>query len=151
MFALVYGIIEAGVKGWGDPRCWAIFALAFVLLAIFAFVESRTEEPMMPLYLFKNLSFSGASIALAMVMFSLAGSMFFVSQYMQTILGYDTLHGWFRDAAGGGRDDRRCALVGERQQAHRHQVHGALGLALLPWPVLYGMTYKIDTPYITDC
>ncbi|MEP6986209.1 MAG: MFS transporter, partial [Chloroflexota bacterium] len=67
VFTLVYAIIEAGSKGWGSTEVVSLFIVAFLLLAIFAFVESRIAEPMMPLYLFKNLSFSGASIALAMV------------------------------------------------------------------------------------
>ncbi len=150
VFALVYAIIEAGSKGWGNPEVLQLFLIAFVLLGIFTFIESRTKEPMMPLYLFKNLSFSGASIALAMVMFSLAGSMFFVSQYMQTILGYDTL------TAGLGTLPVAAGLIAiapmsaplSKRIGIKFTVALGIGIAAL---ALYfmGTTYKIDTPYIT--
>ncbi len=150
IFALVYAIIEAGAKGWGNPEVLMLFAIAFVLLGIFTFIESRTEEPMMPLYLFKNLSFSGASIALAMVMFSLAGSMFFVSQYMQTILGYDTLTaglGTLPVAAGLIVAAPLSAPVSKRIGI---KFTVALGIGLAAVALLFmGLTYKIDTPYIT--
>lgn len=149
VFALVYAIIEAGSKGWGNQEVLVLFAIAFVLLGIFAFVESRTKEPMMPLYLFKNLSFSGASIALAMVMFSLAGSMFFVSQYMQTILGYDTLTaglGTLPVAAGLVVVAPLSAPISKRIGI---KFTVALGIGLASLGLLYmGSTYKIDSPYI---
>jgi EmrB/QacA subfamily drug resistance transporter len=149
VFALVYAIIEAGSKGWGNPEVLGLFTIAFVLLAIFAVIESRTEEPMMPLYLFKNLSFSGASIALAMVMFSLAGSMFFVSQYMQTILGYDTLTaglGTLPVAAGLIVVAPLSAPVSKRIGI---KFTVALGIGIAALSLLFmGSTYKVDTPYV---
>lgn len=150
VFALVFAIIEAGVKGWSNPEVLGLFAIAFVLLAIFTFIESRTEEPMMPLYLFKNLSFSGASIAIAMVMFSLAGSMFFVSQYMQTILGYDTLTaglGTLPVAAGLIVIAPLSAPISKRIGI---KFTVAVGIAIASLSLFYmGTNYKIDTPYIT--
>lgn len=150
MFVLIYAIIEAGSKGWGNPEVLGLFGIAFVLLAIFAVVESRTKEPMMPLYLFKNLSFSGASIALAMVMFSLAGSMFFVSQYMQTILGYDTLTaglGTLPVAAGLVITAPLSAPISKRIGI---KFAVALGIGIAACSLLYmGTVYKVDTPYIT--
>ncbi len=149
VFALVFAIIEAGVKGWSNPEVLGLFAIAFVLLAIFTFVESRTEEPMMPLYLFKNLSFSGASIAIAMVMFSLAGSLFFVSQYMQTVLGYDTL------TAGLGTLPVAIGLViiaplsapVSRRIGIKFTVALGIGVASLAL-FFMGTNYAVDTPYV---
>ena len=104
----------------------------------------------MPLYLFKNLSFSGASIALAMVMFSLAGSMFFVSQYMQTILGYDTLTagvGTLPVAAGLIVVAPLSAPISKRIGI---KFTVALGIGIAAFSLLFmGTAYKIDTPYIT--
>jgi EmrB/QacA subfamily drug resistance transporter len=148
-FALIYGIIEAGVKGWGDPTVLAIFALAVVLLGIFAFIESRTEQPMMPLYLFKNLSFSGASVALALVVFSMAGSLFFVSQYMQTILGYDTFMaglGTLPMAVGMFVVSPFSANISKRIGI---KFTVGLGIGLAAVGLFYmGMVYRADTPYI---
>lgn len=96
LFALVYGIIEAGQKSWTETNVIISFGAAAVLLGIFAVWENRYEHAMLPLYFFKNMSFTGANTALALVIFSLFGSLFFISQYMQTVLGFSALEAGIR-------------------------------------------------------
>ncbi len=88
LVALLYGIIQAGVKGWTDPDILISLGLALILLAAFGIWERRAKNAMLPLYLFKNMSFSGANLALTMDMFALFGCSFFLSQYLQTVLSY---------------------------------------------------------------
>lgn len=96
LFALVYGIIHAGEAGWTDDQTLMAFGAAIVLLGAFAAWESYTPTPMLPLHFFRNLSFTGANTALALIMFSLFGSVFFLSQYMQTVRGYSALEAGIR-------------------------------------------------------
>jgi EmrB/QacA subfamily drug resistance transporter len=88
---LLYAVIQAGVKGWTDPRILETFALSIVFLAAFALWEGRAKNAMLPIYLFKNMSFTGANFALTMIMFNLFGVSFFLSQYFQTVLGHTAL------------------------------------------------------------
>jgi hypothetical protein len=60
-------------------------------LATFAWWEYRTSNAMLPVRFFKNMSFTGANLALTLVMFSLFGSLFFLSQYFQSVEGYTAL------------------------------------------------------------
>jgi EmrB/QacA subfamily drug resistance transporter len=96
LFALVYGIIEAGETSWVDEHVLVAFGLSGVLLGAFAVWESLNPEPMLPLHFFKNMSFTGANTALALVMFSLFGSIFFLSQYFQSVLGFTALESGIR-------------------------------------------------------
>lgn len=96
LFALVYAIIHAGEAGWTADTTLMSFGAAAVLLGAFAVWESYTDKPMLPLYFFKNMSFTGASIAIALVIFSMFGSVFFMSQYMQTVQGYTALEAGIR-------------------------------------------------------
>jgi len=96
LFALVYGIIEAGMSGWTDPKVLGAFGVAAVLLALFTWWESRAPNAMLPLHFFKNMSFTGANVAMTFIMFSLFGSIFFLSQYLQTVLGYTALEAGLR-------------------------------------------------------
>jgi len=91
LVALLYGIIEAGVVGWENSEIYIALALAVVLLAAFGYWESRAKNAMLPLFLFKNRSFTGANIALTLDMFALFGCSFFLSQYFQTVLGHTAL------------------------------------------------------------
>ncbi len=95
LFLLVYGIIEAGPKGWTATEVVASLGASAVVLAIFAWWESRTENAMLPLYLFRNPSFTGANVAMTLVMFGMFGIFFFFSQFLQSVEGYSPLEtGW---------------------------------------------------------
>ncbi|MFN8418297.1 MAG: MFS transporter [Anaerolineae bacterium] len=88
LFALIYGIIEAGVVGWTESNVILALIAAAVLIAVFAIWESRTPYPMLPLGFFRNPAFTGANITLTLVAFSLFGAVFFTPQFLQSILGY---------------------------------------------------------------
>jgi EmrB/QacA subfamily drug resistance transporter len=96
LFALVYGIIEAGQTSWTADRVVYSFAAAAVLLTAFAVSEWRSAEPMLPLRFFRNMSFTGANIALTMISFAMFGIMFFMSQFFQTVQGYTALQAGVR-------------------------------------------------------
>ena len=53
--------------------------------------ELRRDEPMLDMRLFANRSFSAGSVALAMLFFAMAGTVFLQAQYLQFILGYTPL------------------------------------------------------------
>ena len=88
LLALVYAIIEAGVNGWGATNVVIGFVVSIVLLILFFWWESRTDAPMLPLYLFRNMSFTGANVAMTLMMFGMFGALFFLSQYFQSVKGY---------------------------------------------------------------
>lgn len=96
LFALIYGIIEAGVDGWTADNVLFAFAAAAVLLGLFAWWENRNPHPMLPIRFFRNMSFTGANLALALIMFSLFGSIFFLSQFLQTVQGFTALEAGLR-------------------------------------------------------
>jgi EmrB/QacA subfamily drug resistance transporter len=91
LFALVYAMIRAGDNGWTSTPVLIAFAVAAVLLSGFAWWENRSPNPMLPLYFFKNMSFTGANSGLTISSFAMMGSMYFFSQYFQTIEGYSPL------------------------------------------------------------
>jgi len=91
LFALVYGIIQAGITSWTDRDVLLAFGAAAVLLGLFALWESRAPHAMLPAAFFKNRSFSAANVALVLVMFAMYGSIFFLSQYLQSVQGYSAL------------------------------------------------------------
>jgi EmrB/QacA subfamily drug resistance transporter len=88
LFALVYGIIKAGEDGWSNGNVLISLGIAVVLLSAFGWWQSYTANPMLPLRFFRNLSFTGANMALTLVMFSMFSSFFFMTQYFQTVQGY---------------------------------------------------------------
>jgi EmrB/QacA subfamily drug resistance transporter len=91
LVALIYGMIRAGEAGWTAAAVWISFAIAGALLAGFAWWENRSPSPMLPLHFFKNMSFAGANAALTISSFAMMGSMYFNSQYFQSVEGYSPI------------------------------------------------------------
>jgi EmrB/QacA subfamily drug resistance transporter len=91
LVALVYGIIEVPSHGWTDPAIAGSLGAAAVLLGAFLWWERRIPEPMLDLRLFRNPRFSAASLSVTLVMFSLSGVLFFLTQYLQGVLGLGAL------------------------------------------------------------
>ena len=91
LIALLYGVIEGPGRGWTDPLVVGAFIAAVVLLVSFVMWERRIDYPILDISFFKNPRFTAASIAITLVFFAMFGTMFFVSQYLQFVLGYSAL------------------------------------------------------------
>jgi EmrB/QacA subfamily drug resistance transporter len=91
LFALTYGLIEANTYGWTSGRILGAFAVAAVMLVAFVLLETHQRLPMLDLSLFRNGTFAGANLAVLLVALAMFGVLFFVSLYMQGILGYSAV------------------------------------------------------------
>jgi EmrB/QacA subfamily drug resistance transporter len=91
LFSLVYGLIEANTYGWTSPRILGAFTVAVVMLAVFVQLERRQRLPMLDLSLFRNGTFVGANLAVLLVALAMFGVFFFISLYMQGVLGYSAV------------------------------------------------------------
>lgn len=87
--ALIYAIIEAPVRGWGDPLILGLFTGAAVLIAALVLRERKMPRPMLDMSLLRNRGFLLNTIAATLVMFVLSGLMFVLPQYLQAVLGHD--------------------------------------------------------------
>jgi EmrB/QacA subfamily drug resistance transporter len=138
LVALLYGIIEVPTHGWTDQTILISFGLAVLLLVAFVGWELHTTHPMLDMRLFRNARFSAASLALALVTFSLFGTLFFLTQYLQLILGYTALEAGVRFAPlavglalGAGLSTRLTKRVGTKLPVGLGLLIVAAGLALL--------------------
>ncbi|MCU1393915.1 MAG: putative integral rane efflux protein [Ilumatobacteraceae bacterium] len=91
LVSLLYGIIEGPSRGWTEPIVVIAFVVAVVVLTSFVVWEGRTDHPILDVSFFKNPRFTAASVAVTLVFFAMFGSLFFVSQYLQFVLGYSAL------------------------------------------------------------
>ena len=88
---LVYALVDAESAGWGSTQTLGLIALALVLLATFIAIESRTAHPLMPFSIFRLRTLRGANIVGLLVGMSLFSMFFFISLYLQQVLGYEPL------------------------------------------------------------
>jgi EmrB/QacA subfamily drug resistance transporter len=91
LFALTFALIEANTYGWTSGRILGGFAIAAAALAAFVVLEQRQRLPMLDLTLFRSGTFAGAILSVLLVALAMFGVFFFVSLYMQNILGYSAV------------------------------------------------------------
>jgi EmrB/QacA subfamily drug resistance transporter len=91
MGALVWGVINSSRVGWGSAQTVGGFVVAVAGLVAFALWERRVAEPMLPLKLFRDRNFGGASFSIVLLSFSAGGLVLAITQYLQFVLGYSPL------------------------------------------------------------
>jgi EmrB/QacA subfamily drug resistance transporter len=72
---------------WSSPEIIALMLASVVLLPLFVLVESRAAEPIMPLALFRNHTFSVTSVVGFIVGFALFGAITYLPLYLQVTKG----------------------------------------------------------------
>jgi EmrB/QacA subfamily drug resistance transporter len=88
LFSLTYAFIESNRYGWTSGRILGAFAIAATSLVVFVLLERHQRAPMLNLSLFRNRTFTGANGAMLFVGLAMFGVFFYVSLYLQNVLGY---------------------------------------------------------------
>jgi len=91
LFGLIFGLIRAQTLGWGSLEVVVSLSAGAVLLAGFVVQELRTDDPMLPMGFFKKRAFSVTNVVSLSMYFGMFGSIFFMSQYLQNVLGNSAL------------------------------------------------------------
>ncbi|MEE1787704.1 DHA2 family efflux MFS transporter permease subunit [Streptomyces sp. SP17BM10] len=89
--ALVYGVIEQPHFGWGSPRVLAGLIGGGVTLVLFFVRQATARHPMVDLRIVRNSRFLGSSGTMAVLMFSLTGILFVLTQELQLRLDFSPL------------------------------------------------------------
>lgn len=93
--ALVYGFIRAAEVSWSDPGTVASLVAAVVLLIAFVAIERRAVQPILPFRLFDDRRRAVAFVNQLLVPATLFGVFFFLTQYLQIVLGMSAIQSGF--------------------------------------------------------
>jgi EmrB/QacA subfamily drug resistance transporter len=88
---LVYAIVDAESAGWGSTQTLLLLALGIVLLAVFAFTETHSRQPLVPFRIFNLRALRSANVAMFLFAGGMFATFFFLTLYMQQVLGYEPL------------------------------------------------------------
>jgi EmrB/QacA subfamily drug resistance transporter len=91
MLLLVYSLVKAPDVGWGAGRTVAGLAGSAVLLSGFVFNELRVRNPLVPLSILKVKGIAAADATQLMAIAGFLPMFFFLTLYMQTVLGYSPI------------------------------------------------------------
>jgi EmrB/QacA subfamily drug resistance transporter len=88
---LVYALVDATEAGWGSTQTLGLLALSAALIAAFVAIELRSQAPLMPFRIFRLRTLTGANVVGLLVGASLFSMFFFITLYMQQVLGYSAI------------------------------------------------------------
>jgi EmrB/QacA subfamily drug resistance transporter len=89
---LVYAIVDATDAGWGSLQTLGLLGVSAALIAAFVGIELRSKAPLMPFRIFRIRTLTGANVVGLLVGASLFSMFFFITLYMQQVLGYSAIH-----------------------------------------------------------
>ena len=89
MVALAYGITRSGEHGWGDAVTLGAFAVAAALAVLFVWLQTRSEQPMLPLGLLRDRNRSGSYATVLFIGAGLMATFYLLALYMQQVLRFD--------------------------------------------------------------
>jgi EmrB/QacA subfamily drug resistance transporter len=90
--ALVFALLDAETAGWGSAQTIGTLAASVLLLSSFVAIERRSRAPLVPFSIFRIRTITGANVVGVLVGASLFSMFFFISLYMQQVLGYSPIH-----------------------------------------------------------
>jgi EmrB/QacA subfamily drug resistance transporter len=88
---LVYALVDATEAGWGSTQTLGLLALSAALIAAFVAIELRSQSPLVPFRIFRLRTLTGANVVGLLVGASLFSMFFFITLYMQQVLGYSAI------------------------------------------------------------
>ncbi|MEV8503995.1 DHA2 family efflux MFS transporter permease subunit [Actinoplanes sp. NPDC051475] len=147
LVALTYGTIEAGERGWGDPRSLLTIAAGAVVMAAFVWWQRRSPAPLVDLALFRSRAFTWGSILATVASFGMFGLLFALPLYFQAVGGNDAFGTGLRllPVIGGLMAGARIAGRLEPRLGAKAVV--ASGLVLMAAGLFTGTASGPDTGY----
>jgi EmrB/QacA subfamily drug resistance transporter len=87
----VYALVEAPEAGWGSTQTIGLLAASAALIGAFVAIELRSASPLVPFSIFRIRTLTGANVVGLLTGASLFSMFFFISLYMQNVLGYSAI------------------------------------------------------------
>ncbi|MFE9248963.1 DHA2 family efflux MFS transporter permease subunit [Streptomyces sp. NPDC007088] len=88
LFGLVYGFSNAETHDWSSPLTWGFLIAAVVLLALFAWWQTRSRHPLLPLRILTDRDRGASFITVAISSAGMFGVFLFLTYFLQASLGF---------------------------------------------------------------
>lgn len=88
VLALAYGITRGGEHGWSEVLTVGALLSALALTVLFLVLESRREQPMLPLALFRDRNRTGSYVTVLFIGAGLMGTFYLLTLYLQQVLAF---------------------------------------------------------------
>ena len=130
LFGIVYGLVRSQSLGWGSAEIVVSLAAGAALVIGFVINEMRSDSPMLPMQFFARRGFTVTNVVSLSMYFGMFGSIFFMSQFMQTVLGNSPLQAGVKLLVWTGATMIVAPLAGVFSERFGARLFMVVGLAL---------------------
>ena len=130
LLGVVFGLVQSQSQGWTSSRVTVSMAAGLALLLAFVRYELRADEPMLPLSLFANRGFAVTNAVSLAMFFGMFGSIFFLSQFLQNVLGNSPLQAGVKLLVWTGATMVAAPLAGFFSERYGSRLFMVAGLGL---------------------
>jgi EmrB/QacA subfamily drug resistance transporter len=88
LFSLVFGFSHAETTAWGNPVTIGFLLAGVILLAAFAYLETRVRYPLLPPRVVLNRTRGGSALVMLIASVGIFGVFLFLTYYLQGTLGF---------------------------------------------------------------
>jgi EmrB/QacA subfamily drug resistance transporter len=89
--SLVYAFIHSATDGWSDPVTLAALVLGVVMIGAFLLLESRSDQPLLPLWLFTDRNRAAGFANFLLGPAAMMSMFFFLTQFLQDVRGFSAI------------------------------------------------------------
>lgn len=153
LFGIVYGLVRGPADGWTSPFVLIGLFAGTALLAGFVHHGIRAATPMLPMRLFRSRAFSGINAASLLMFLGMFGSIFLLSQYLQSVLGYSPTEAGLRMLPWTGMPMLVAPIagilsdrIGGRPVVATGLFFQAVGLGWMAFVVTVDASYTVQLP-----
>jgi EmrB/QacA subfamily drug resistance transporter len=137
LFGIIWGVVRSQELGWLTGEVVFTIVAGAVGVTLFLLWESVTEEPMLPLRLFRNRTFATANAATFLMYVGFFGALFLITQYWQFAHGYSPLGAGLRILPWTVMPMFIAPVAGHLATKHGERPLLVVGLALMALSVLW--------------
>ena len=144
---ILVGLTNKGSADWSDPFVGGLIGLGALILVLFLIVESRSGEPIVPLDLFRNRSFSISVAAMFLAAFGFFAAVVFLPRWFQVVAGSSaTVSGYQMLPLLGGLIISAVASGQIVSRTGRYRVLMVVALGLMAVGLFMLSHLRVDTP-----
>lgn len=147
--ALLYGLSEAGNKGWGSVEIETMFAIGIIFIILFVIRELRMKAPMLNLEVLKFPTFTLTTVINMVVMMSLYGGMILLPMYLQNLRGFSALDSGLLLLPGSLIMGLLGPFAGKLLDTIGLKPLAIFGIAVMTYATWELTKLNMDTPYMT--
>jgi len=146
--SLLYALLNGGTTyPWGSSTIISLFVVAAVGILLFLWIETKVEEPMLPLSLFKNPVIAVSNIIGFLISFVLIGVNVYLPMWIQTILNHSATSSGLTLMPMSFAWPLASTFAGRYMYKIGSKLTALIGVILVSLGTCWTLAVQLDSPY----